>query len=173
MIDTLPPMFIIRRAEMVAARKPPGRCVNSLRGAVVYDPANGRVHGEGFNSPPEPLGCQRTDHCRKVCPKICEHAEGRAIRAAARAGIGALRVLHVKLGPDGRVVAGGPPSCWQCSRVALEVGFIAGVWLHELVKVPDPSAELAGSGVFVERGEWRFYPVLEFHELSLRNAGLA
>lgn len=71
---------------------------------------------------------------------ICEHAEARAIRQAM---IGdrfeCLRPLsdlvHVKVvhGPlaDGKLVAGGGPSCVQCSRLIVDVGFIAGVWLHE------------------------------------------
>lgn len=40
-------------------------------------------------------------------------------------------LIHVELAPDGCVVACGGPSCWQCAREVLDVGFVRGVWLYE------------------------------------------
>lgn len=157
-----PPQHIIRAAERAAAENPPGRCVKSRRGAVLFDP---KFMGEdraaliswGCNSPPYPFQCAGTERCRRVCGQICEHAEARAIdRALLEAGYAKafggvvlwrpgikvfgdsteaemkkLHLVHVKLGPDDRVTAGGPPKCAQCSKRILGVGFVSGVWLYE------------------------------------------
>jgi hypothetical protein len=62
-------------------------------------------------------------------------------------------MLHVKIDPmTSKVVAGGPPSCWQCSRMLLD-SQIRGIWLYETIGV----------------GEWKFYPPDEFHRETLYN----
>ena len=156
-----PPPHIVARALIVAARRPPGRCVKSLRGAVVFDPVTGMVHGWGLNAPPAPFECTGTARCREVCRRICEHAEARAIamteQCSMRRTEQPLQLLHVKLGPDGLVTPSGPPSCAECSKRILAVGFIAGVWLYEEQALRD-----AGS---VE--QWFYYTAVDFHRRSL------
>jgi hypothetical protein len=63
-------------------------------------------------------------------------------------------LVHVKV-VDGLVVAGGGPSCWQCSRLALEVA-VAAVWLYEIDNGP----------------RWRRYTAEEFHRATLVACGL-
>ena len=141
-----PPASIISFAEDVARRSP---CAKSKRGAVVFqgqNPRNGAnptIYGHGFNGQPDPFRCTGTDRCRRLCGQLCEHAEGRAIRSAsgcvfvtsgrAESGEPDVDLVHVKIGEDGKLVAGGSPKCWQCSRAILDCGFIAGVWLYQRV----------------------------------------
>lgn len=130
-------------------------CAKSRRGVVIFRDDNGalfrgKIIGRGANAQPAPFHCNNTDACREACGKLCFHAETDAIRdalvtraaALARAGhcdddivrSGILHkavLLHVKVDEVGRVVAGGGPSCWQCSREILAAG-IAGVWLYEV-----------------------------------------
>lgn len=165
--ETSPPRHVIRRAEIVAALQPPGRCVKSLRGAVVFHPSSGRVFGEGYNRPPAPFGCTGTPRCREICRHICEHAEAMAIDDAwrdLREPEPESELLHVKLGPDGRVTPSGPPSCGACSKRILGVGFISGVWLYE-------AWESRADGIISKMQVWRRYPVEEFHRLSLAAEG--
>jgi hypothetical protein len=187
----LPPDIIVQAAEDQASLSP---CAKSKRGAVVFTIAphgSAEIFGVGYNGPPAPLTCGASDRCRSVCGKVCAHAEQRAIRSFMRrtadVRVSAIRrqildVLHVKLGPDGRVDAGGPPSCEQCSVAILDVGLISGVWLYE---APTPAAmetwerlckgdSVAGS--FNPSGPpeaaWRRYSALEFHQATLVNRGL-
>ena len=161
-----PPSHVLAQAQTIGALRPPGRCVKSHRGAVVFDSASHVIHGWGFNAPPLPMACTGTERCRKICRRICEHAEARAIDATLRAvNIGTLakdqRVLHlvhVKLGPDGLVTPSGPPSCADCSKRILGCGFINGVWLFEFGNSRTPA--------------WYFYPAVEFHQRSLEAEGL-
>lgn len=163
---TAPPSHVLAQAQRIAAVRPPGRCVKSPRGAVVFDSASHVIHGWGFNAPPLPMTCTGTERCRKICRRICEHAEARAIDATLQAvDVGGLardrRVLHlvhVKLGPDGLIMPGGPPSCADCSKRILGCGFINGVWLFEFGNSRTPA--------------WYFYRVVEFHKRSLEAEGL-
>lgn len=134
-----PPQSIIALAEAMAMQSP---CAKSKRGAVLFKKSEfaEEVYGSGFNGQPPPFTCTGTDRCRELCGKLCEHAEGRAIRQAEGSiavtsghaeAVGGLELVHVKIGNDGRLVSGGPPSCWQCSRAILDCGFVAGVWLYE------------------------------------------
>lgn len=163
---TAPPSHVLAHALTIAARRVPGRCVKSLRGAVVFDSASLVIHGCGFNAPPLPMACTGTDRCRKICRRICEHAEARAIGATLQAvdisalakGRRALHLVHVKLGADGLVTSGGPPSCTDCSKQILGCGFIDKVWLFEHRNSKAPA--------------WHFYSALEFHQCSLEAEGL-
>jgi hypothetical protein len=161
-----PPPHVLDQAKAVGALRPPGRCVKSHRGAVVFDSASHVVHGWGFNAPPSPMVCAGTERCRKICRRICEHAEARAIDATLRAvnvetlakDRRVLHLVHVKLGPDDRLTPSGPPSCADCSKRILGCGFIKGVWLFESGNSKTPA--------------WCFYPAVEFHQRSLEAEGL-
>jgi deoxycytidylate deaminase len=193
----LPPNIIVQAAEDQASLSP---CAKSKRGAVVFSMAASgaaQIFSAGFNGPPAPTTCAASDRCRAVCGKICAHAESRSLRsllthprlvgmtATARAFVrsSVFDLLHVKLGVDGRVVAGGPPNCEQCSVAILDVGLITGVWLYE---APTPAAmetwdrlckgdSVAGSSnpSGPPEAAWRRYSALEFHQATLVNRGLA
>lgn len=182
-----PPAFVISRAEEQAriGRDRPGGCVKSNRGAVIWTVYPGswnpNILGAGYNGQPGSLSCVGTDACRSACGRTCQHAEARAVTRALElvdwncgGGIVA-ELVHVKLGSDGLVVSGGPPSCVSCSGMILDVGFIAAVWLYELPTV----AEANAAGVFhmddprhAELAAWRRYAADEFHRRSLENAGV-
>lgn len=96
----------------------------------------------GWNAPPEPFHC--TGACIERCRDYTVHAEQRALlHHEKRPGID---MLHVQLA-DGKLVASGPPSCSQCSKLMLEQG-IEGMWL-------------------LHPYGWHRYPLVEFHELTL------
>jgi hypothetical protein len=68
---------------------------------------------------------------------------------------------------DGSVVACNGPSCWQCAREILDVGFVGGVWLYELsdwlgVRIPEPHG----------KSFWRRYPAEEFYHRTLARCGM-
>jgi len=128
-----PPDVVVELAEELAARS---QC-RSRRGAVLYYEPIGhavRLKGSGFNGPPGPFACPGRDRCKGICGQLCVHAEMRALRGVSNPGR-PLDLVHVELGPDGHVTPSGGPSCWQCSREILDVGFVAGVWLYE--KMPE------------------------------------
>ncbi len=112
-----------------------------------------------------------------------------------------LHLLHVKIDEAGRVVAGGPPSCWQCSREVAEVR-LGYVWLLEAQRWHDEGIcracgrttivpQGAGTtgvctqcnllGGLLERwktvydadsGAWKRYTAEEFHRATLKRCGL-
>lgn len=170
-----PPQGVLEFTEAMARRS---SCAKSKRGAAVFSHSgfSFEIYGAGCNGQPEPLACTGTARCRELCGKLCEHAEGRAIRqAAGSVFVTSGRALsdndcdlvHVKIGEDGRIVAGGPPSCWQCSRAILDCGFIAGVWLYEMsdwlgLRIPLPDGPPF----------WRRYTAGEFHLTTLKNCDM-
>lgn len=113
-----------------------GACAKSSRGAAVFSRALG-VFGTGYNAQPAPRTCSGSATCRKECGRLCVHAEEAAIMAAlpmwapAVRGLIALEIVHVKIDERGELVAGGPPSCEQCSRLILHVELSA-MWLYEV-----------------------------------------
>lgn len=134
------PAFVLSALERVAMCSP---CAKSKRAAVVFDPLTQKQWGVGYNTLPKSMVCDGSAACRRDCAKLCMHAESMAIHAAlvhhtAANGVGpdgvgqlaGLHMLHVKV-VDGVIVAGGPPSCWQCSREILEHD-LAGMWLYEI-----------------------------------------
>lgn len=109
--------------------------------AIYLQRGRQQVISTGRNCQPAPFVCDGgSPRCREVCGKRCVHAERRALDGMLSMLGGFvpqvdrepsdLDLVHVKLGTDGRVIAGGGPSCWQCSREILDVG-IGGVWLYE------------------------------------------
>jgi hypothetical protein len=129
-----PPDFAIRAAVEAGARSP---CDKIKRGAVVFSGTgyrDGFILGVGHNAQPSPFACTGDARCRSACGKLCEHAEQVAVREAlidprADGTLRGLHLVHAKV-VDGDLVAGGGPSCWQCSRLVLAVG-LDGVWLYQ------------------------------------------
>jgi deoxycytidylate deaminase len=149
-----PPTHIIQ-AAVKAGRKSP--CCKSKRGAVVF--FGDTLISTGYNSQPGSFICQGSKTCRENCAKLCVHAETRALKNAlafmAREKLSGFDMLHIKI-EGGEGVAGGPPSCWQCSRELIDSG-LNGMWLWEIT----------------ERGpKWKYYPISEFHRLTLDNCDI-
>jgi deoxycytidylate deaminase len=187
---TSPPDAAIALAKDSAARSP----CRSKRGVVVYasEPLGPpTILGAGYNGPPASFDCPGRERCAGNCGQRSVHAETRALRMAQsttlRLGRVDLDLVHVELAADGGVVACDGPSCWQCSREILDVGFVAGVWLYlglsrclacrrfedsserdqdRRRRCPECGANLT------PRGIWRRYAAAEFHRSTLRNAGL-
>lgn len=180
---TTPPDYVVEAARLAAIQSP---CAKSKRGVALFNPeqaerdakvgavieqwvrANFRASfvlvSSGFNGPPSGFGCRDTMVCRGSCRDVCMHAEQRAIIAALGCDdVGDLELVHVKV-IDGKVVAGGGPSCLQCSKLVVDVG-IRGVWLFEEIYLPPLAGEMNGT--------WRFYGAHAFHEATLANNGLA
>lgn len=140
-------------------------CSKSKRGVVVFERDTGELHGRGFNGLPGETACTGSSACREFCGRRCVHAEVRAIRDAV--GHLAYRdewelhtcdAVHVKIDEHGDLVAGGGPSCWQCSREVLDVG-LGGFWLYEDC-CPYMDAR------------WVRYTAAEFHAATLQACGI-
>lgn len=190
-----PPPIVIAAAEDQARLSP---CGKSKRGAVLFSGTT--IFGVGFNGPPPPMTCRDTGKadrdamlCRRFCGLTCAHAEQRAIRNCTLSvsspfllKIAHIELVHVKirmpvLGHSDGLVAGGRPSCEQCSVAILDVGYIAGVWLYE---APTPAEvetwerlckgdSVAGSNPpGPPQPTWHRYTALEFHEATLAYRGL-
>lgn len=131
---TAPPDFAIRAAVESGRRSP---CADSKRGVAAF--SGKRVIATGFNAQPSPFSCTGSAACRAACSKLCEHAEQVAIRSALlieakrshlfNETLRGADLVHAKV-VDGELVAGGGPSCWQCSRLVLAVR-LDGVWLYQ------------------------------------------
>ncbi len=171
---TSPPQIAIDAALEAARRSP---CAKSKRGVAVFttnnllefvQPGLAGVVGVGFNGMPGGARCTG-EQCKRVCSKRCVHAEVRALVAAAVHSLTPLsshEAVHVKV-VGGELVAGGGPSCVDCSKLVLDVGLRA-FWLYEY---GDQSSPLADA--FPTPSSWRRYPARQFHALSLAANGLA
>lgn len=161
-----PPGEVVELAERTAAQSP---CSKSKRGVVAYmTTPDVRVLSVGFNGPPHGFVCDGSPECRATCGKFCVHAELRALWGAwshlgdAMAGH-LVQLVHVKIGDAGKLVPGGGPSCWQCSRHILDAG-AAGIWLYESPSgVPYTLADEDAPGA------WRYYTAVDFHTITLAN----
>lgn len=208
-----PPDYVIEAARLAALESP---CAKSKRGVVLFNredhdrfeknyPGRGNhqlaIASRGFNGPPTGFSCTQDYSCRGNCAKLCMHAEARAIYAAgALDDVCDLELVHVKV-VDGAVVPAGGPSCWQCSRLVVEVG-LRGVWLFEAQRWHDEvpcdkcckttvvaqSDGTTGVCSFCDRGmldlgrtkriyasdsgEWRLYAARAFHEATLAECGI-
>lgn len=149
-----PPPHIIAKAIAVGAASP---CAKSKRGVAIFYTVNSGLVSEGTNHPPRPFVCSGDQVCRAACGKLCVHAEAAALLnwssglSRSLRSVDSFDMVHVKV-VEGELVASGPPSCWQCSRLILEAG-IKGMWL------------------FHEDG-WCRYEAEEFHQLTLEHCDL-
>lgn len=169
-----PPVHVIRRTEVTAATR--RACAKVARAAAVYSASSGVIYGLGVNGPPTNVLCRRTPACAQACGKVCEHAEARAIHEAMQRGIwpwhlaeraiwpNDLELVHVRIDDPGKLAAGRGPRCIECARLALEVGWIRGVWLYEAQTFNADNSPL--------HGMWRRYAPLEFYELALKARGI-
>lgn len=193
-------MYVIEAARAAALLSP---CAKSKRGAALFNrvsadalepggewgPGSFRrssmpdwdqakaeaavVIATGYNGPPTPFQCHGTPACRLACPKLCMHAEDRAIRLGCSLDdVSDLELVHVKV-VDGQVVPGGPPSCWQCSRTVVDVR-LRGVWLYERALHDNDADDGSPLTAIAIDGEpaWRFYAPETFHSWTLRECGL-
>jgi len=164
-----PPQHIIEHAIAVASMSP----CRSQRGVVVYDPVTNVVHGAGYNGPP--TGCPGRGTCAGICGQLSVHAEMRALREAGReAGRRGgmwpqFELVHVERVE--RVVTSvrpcDGPTCSQCSKEILDVGFVGGVWLYEQHAPSTPTLAAFARRNFSTWPSWRRYDVAEFHARSL------
>lgn len=164
---TTPPASLIEAAVKAALMSP---CMKSKRGVVIFrarpeifrradvlDDAGTCAFIYGFNHPPARFTCAGDEACRAACSKVAVHAEQHALVRLREVGSlrGRVEALHVKV-VDGALVAGGGPSCVECSKLLLEAG-VSAMWLYEAR--PDG-------------GVWIRYEMERFHFLSLEAHGL-
>ena len=163
-----PPVGIVATAVAAGAASP---CAKSKRGVVIWarnrehSPLKGAciegtmyaIQASAHNARPDGP-CDGSDACRRDCGKVAVHAEQAAILKCTdwfRNGNrkqDVVEMLHVKV-VDGQAVPGGPPSCWQCSRIILAAK-VDYMWLLE-----------DGRG-------WVRRTAQQFHRETLRNCGL-
>jgi len=154
-----PPAKKIIQAAVDAANSSP--CAKSKRGVVsFYKEGNASIIlSVGYNRAPD-NSCDGSEECRRDCNKRCTHAETVAILDTINTNEGypiTAQLLHVKT-VDGLLVAGGPPSCWQCSKLALEAGF-SKFWLYEETETSP-------------YGEWKCYSIRDFNDITMKNCGI-
>lgn len=150
-----PPQRFVELAITEAACRPARlSCAKSNRGVVIFDSApigcNAYVLAVAGNGPPPPFRCAGDDACQAACNRVAIHAEERAIMRTRCDPRGA-ELVHVKA-VDGELVASGPPSCWQCSRMIVEAQ-LSRVWLYGVEG-------------------WSSWSAGEFHRATLRHCGL-
>lgn len=163
-------------------------CAKSKRGVVVYRVAHRSMFGvpmaelmvgSGHNGPPPGVTCDGSDACRASCRHRCEHAESRALLwamtkldALTMTDFHSCDLVHVKVGTEGDVVAGGGPSCVPCAVRILDVG-IGGVWLYEMGVPDDELVEASQRGIAVPmRPFWHRYTAVDFHRISCAANGV-
>ena len=176
-IGTTPPQRAIDAAVAASKQSP---CQKSQRGAAIYvdrpSPFDIIVTAANWNRPPKSFMCSGTESCRRDCNRTCSHAEQTAIASAlVTEGGGYLAgytLIHAKT-INGELVSGGGPSCWQCSRLVVEVE-LEGVWLYEDVVDRVPADAPAGMQAWrpVHRDVWRYYTAAEFHRATLKACDL-
>lgn len=200
-----PPTYVIEAARLQAIQSP---CSKSKRGVVLFneervwqfvqsrelfagfDPRESFIGARGFNGPPSGFVCGDSALCRDNCGRVCMHAEQRAILQHVANDEINMDLVHLKV-IDGVVVAGGPPSCLECSRLVVEVG-LRGVWLFESTdwvgkehEPPPCECGALGSATYKMAvchqptcprmllfSEWRHYSAAAFHRATLRYYGL-
>ena len=157
----------VRFAEAAAACSP---CAKSKRGVVAWQLDTLAYLECAYNRPPRGYACSRDPACKATCGQTAIHAEQALLASLGMLGmtirtgdIGMVDLLHVKIGPNGRVIPGGGPSCVQCSKAILDGGLVAGMWLYEA------GAVITG----ITTGSWRRYPADAFHRATLANLTIA
>lgn len=207
--DLVPPPWAVEAARLAAITSP---CMKSKRGVAIYDAdeADRILDGRALldaerwgrkldldrakdqsiiaarcNDLPPNWTCTGSEKCRQNCGKLCNHAEANAItEAGALTSLGNAAAVHVKV-VAGQVVAGGPPSCWQCSRMVASSG-LRGIWLYELgptrclacKRFEDSSEKLeervkrcmeCPNTELVRVDAWHWYAADMFHIITLAN----
>lgn len=145
----LPTEVVLAASVAARAAHDHSGCLRSRRGVAIWQPGDGHLT-LGTNKPASGA-CDGSDACKRVCGRVCVHAEQEALLRAGEKARGG-EMLHVKVNEHGLQVASGPPSCPECSKLILHAG-IAGMWL------------LHANG-------WTRYTAQEFHEATLKNCGL-
>lgn len=148
-------------------------CAKSKRGAVIYCASGDAMVGvskslwqvaTGYNGPPGSVTCDGSAACRSSCRYRCEHAESRALLWAmtkldsvSLSDFHRCDLVHVKIGMDGELEAGGGPSCVPCAVRILDVG-VGAVWLYEAQTFNADGSPL--------HGMWFRYTAADFHRRS-------
>lgn len=133
-----PPKESILKAIEAAKLSP----CQSKRGVSIWT-----EHGHlcsGYNHKPKGFTCDGSNACKRLCAQDAIHAEQHALHFAGSQAEGS-EMLHVKVF-DGALVASGPPSCLQCSKLIVQAG-ISGMWLFHT-------------------DGWKRYTAARFHWLS-------
>lgn len=114
-------------------------CLRAHCGAVIVK--NGKIIGEGFNSPPLNQESHRTCSQEYELPQnwrydrtCCMHAEWRAILDALKRNpdkIAGSRLYFVRVDQEGNKKHSGQPYCTICSRMALDSGIAEFVLWHD------------------------------------------
>jgi len=114
-------------------------CTRSKCGCVIVK--DGKIIGEGFNSPARGLESQRRcdnskdSYDKKVTDKTCcVHAEQRAIMDALKKNsskIAGSRLYFIRLDENDVKIMAGQPYCTICSKMALDSGIAEFVLWHE------------------------------------------
>lgn len=188
---TAPADWAVGLALELATRSP----CRSKRGAVTYFLAPATVGsvivgakleivGTGYNGPPAPFGCPGRARCAGNCGQRSVHAEVRALRTPPPYGV-TVDLVHVERAADGGVVACDGPSCWQCAREIVDVGFVDGVWLFEARRCTCGYGDRVGPHAMHcrirpidDRGEWDpgphwlRYTAEEFYWVTLDRCGV-
>jgi len=130
-------LCFIKEAAMLAACN--ASCKRSKCGSVIVK--EGKIIGEGFNSPPAGDESQRrcdnskSQYHPKVTDKTCcVHAEQRAIMDALKNNadkIAGSILYFVRLDDEGKEAVSGSPYCTICSKMALDAGVKEFVLRHE------------------------------------------
>lgn len=114
-------------------------CQRSRCGSIIVK--DGKIIGEGFNSPPKGLETERrcqykkSTYYSKVTDKTCcVHAEERAILDALRnypEKLSGATLYFIRLDNEGKKQFSRKPYCTLCSKLALDIGIKDFVLWHE------------------------------------------
>ena len=137
-----PPDEVVTLAVQSSLHSP----CRSKRGCVIWN--DWEIISSGFNHQPSPVTCDGSDQCKSSCRQTAIHAEQSAVLNGLPSHFFSFAsMLHVKT-VNGLIVASGPPSCLECSKLILETG-ISFMWL------------------FHANG-WKQYTAVEFHTETLK-----
>lgn len=153
---TEPPEELVHIATTVASCSPRRKsCAKSNRGVVIYRPGylvgEAEVLAVSRNAPPVPFRCDGSSQCREACNRVAVHAEESALLKCGYYYAHGSELVHVKT-VNGSLVPSGDPSCWQCSRMMVDVG-IRKIWLFQ-------------------KDGWRSWSAEAFHSDTLAACGL-
>jgi len=129
-------------------------CHKSTRIVSIYDPSLKDMWDKPWiirHNYPAGIQCQNNEFCKKICSKICVHAEQNALASATRYfNLLQSSCFHLKF-KEGKPVVSGNPSCVDCSKLLYNEQ-IKLMWLWQ------------------EEG-WTSYSNEDFHILTMKNLG--